>query len=89
MRLKATQPEATHVSAILLDGKAIPMAHEADEEEGWVKSYIPHLPKIIKDGKISEEKEQSIMETVDGMKLVKREGTVEIKWKPGHDPRKE
>lgn len=77
MRLRADQPEARNVLAVLLNGKTVPMCHEANEEEGWVTSYVPDLP-----GNPPENGEELVKNNEDqmaGFRLVKREGKVEIK----------
>ena len=76
MRLKADQPEARNVKAVLLDGKNVPMPHEADEEEGWVKSYVADLPDLAPmNGEELIEDEETVHA---GFKLVKRVGQVRI-----------
>ena len=43
MRLEYNSPEVKDLVAILLDGKPITlnMCRTADDEEGWVESYVP------------------------------------------------
>lgn len=79
MRLRADQPEARNVQAVLLDGKAVPMCHEASEEEGWVTSYVPDLPgNPPANGETLVENDDA---AYAGMKLVKREGKVQIRFR--------
>lgn len=79
MRLKANQPEARNVAAVLLDGKAVPMVNEFDDEEGWVISYVPDLPdNPYAAGEKPVEDDESRMA---GMRLVKRTGNVEVRFR--------
>ena len=79
MRLRADDPRAENVSAVLLDGKSVPMPHQADEEEGWVESYVVTLPDLVAaDGdELIEDDETAIA----GYQLVRRRGKVEIVFK--------
>ena len=80
MHLRADEEKARLVRAVLLDGKAVPMAYEADEEEGWVKSWYPHLPD-----RIAGNGEKLIKDEVQraGFDLIKRSGKVRIVF---HEP---
>ena len=76
MRLRADNEElAPKLRATLLDGKVVPMVYEADEEEGWVKSWMPALP----DGR-AENGEEIIKDEAKmaGFDLVKRSGNVKL-----------
>jgi hypothetical protein len=72
------------VKATLLDGKIVPMVFEANEEEGWVKSYIPSLPENVKqisaDSEITIEEDKNLEQA--GFLLVKRSGKVRIVLHP-------
>lgn len=82
MRLRADQPKARNLVVCLLDGKAVPMCYEADEEEGWVKSWMPMLPdapavngeEIVKDEAQRTE-----------FQLVKRQGRVKLVFRQDED----
>lgn len=76
MRLRADNEElATKLRATLLDGKVVPMVWEADEEEGWVKSWMPSLP----DGRAQNGEELiTDEESRAGFDLVKRSGNVKL-----------
>jgi len=78
MRLNAEeQPElAAQVQAVLLDGKPVPMCYAADEEEGWVISYVPQLPNSL--GSVDPSGKASNPSGPADMKKVKRTGQVEI-----------
>jgi hypothetical protein len=79
MRLKADQPEAERVSAVLLNGKVVPMVHEFDDSESWVVSYMPDLP-----GNPAENGEELIEDDesrIAGLRLIKRHGKVEVKFR--------
>lgn len=79
MRLKADQPEARNVTAVLLNGKSVPMVHEFDTTEGWVVSYVADLPdnptmngeELVED----DESQQA------GFRLVRRKGNVEVRFR--------
>lgn len=79
MRLKAHEPQARDVVAVLLDGKPVPMVHEFDTEEGWVVSYVADLPdnptmngeQLVED----DESQQA------GFRLVRRTGNVEVRFR--------
>ena len=47
MRLKATDPEAKNVSAILVDGKLVKFPIEVDTDEGWCIASVPALPARV------------------------------------------
>lgn len=75
MKLNAKeQPRlAGKVRAVLLNSKVVPMCHAADEEEGWVMSYIPDLPDIkLESGEVIEQQDHS------HMILIRRTGEVKI-----------
>lgn len=76
MRLRADQEEARNVKAVLLDGKNVPMPYEADEEEGWVKSYVADLPNSPPAN--GEELIEDDETQYAGFRLVKRTGKVKI-----------
>lgn len=70
-----TEPElAAQVKRILLDGKPIPLSlcHAADEEEGWVESYVPSLASVKTETGPATELEDSYFSKV------RRYGKVEI-----------
>ena len=87
MRLNAKeQPDlAMNVKAVLLDGKVVPMCFAADEEEGWVESYVPVLPD--KSAFVNSDGDGSNLESLADMKIVKRTGKVQIIFndKPNDD----
>jgi hypothetical protein len=68
------QPDlAATVKTVLLDGKPVPMCYAADDEEGWVISYIPSLPQSR-----SADGEDLGESAFADMTKVRREGAVEI-----------
>lgn len=75
MRLKAGEPGNENFRAVLLDGKVVPIPYEANEEEGWVISWMPTLP----DGRAQNGEEVIEDEAqMAGFELVKRKGDVKI-----------
>jgi hypothetical protein len=41
MRIKATDPEASSIAMVRVDGKRVLMPFEFDTEEGWCDAYVP------------------------------------------------
>jgi hypothetical protein len=80
MRIKADEPQAENVLAVLLDGKTVPLVREVDTTEGWVTSYVPDLPDHFATN--GEELIEDDQNQQAGFKLVRRSGNVEVKFKP-------
>lgn len=79
MYLRADQPEATQIAVCLLDGKPVPECYEANEEEGWVTSWIPDLPSSMPANGEPLDEDNELQRA--GFKLIKRTGKVQLIFK--------
>lgn len=79
MRLKATDPEAKNVSAVLVDGKLVKFPIEVDTDEGWCLANMPLPPGQVSEVENPDPDADNPLDTGDSQWIqVKLTGNVEV-----------